>query len=377
MVIGFDASRAFVTERTGTENYSYYLLRALVTIDRENQYYVYTGKVSRELRVGQDEWPSNFRFVEIPLKKLWTQIGLAYRTWIDRLDLLFVPAHTLPVFKKPGLKTIVTIHDLGYEYLPSYHQFPQKYYLNWSTVYASGHSAKLIAVSKATKNDLISKLKCNPHKIEVIYEGVEAGKYQRKYEALRVKYVLEKYAINGNYLLSVGTIQPRKNYKRLIEAFTKISNSMELVIVGKKGWMWEEIIETPKKYGLQKKVKFLEYILDDDLIILYQNARCLVQPSLFEGFGLPILEAMASGCPVVTSNRSSLPEVVGDAGILVDPYNIDSIIDGIHKIISDQNLRDVLIAKGKNRVKEFAWEKAASRTLALFIKVKSESTGVI
>lgn len=427
MVIGFDASRAFVEQRTGTENYSYNLLRALSKIDRENQYIVYIRRVPREsqvLRVPQGEWSSNFHFVEIPLTRLWTQVGLAYRTWIDKLDLLFIPAHTIPIFGKPGIKTIVTIHDLGYEFLPQYHQFPQKYYLNWSTVYASKYATKLIAVSCATKNDLIKKLNCDPEKIEVIYEGVEAEKYQRKYEDAFVKNVLKKYAINGEYVLSVGTIQPRKNYINLIKAFknlesgipstrlragknpfnqvqgrhesrnnvipdpdlignpesikiNKNSDSLQLIIVGKKGWMWEEIMKYPKKLSIEDKVRFLEYVADTELGVLYKNALCLVQTSLYEGFGLPVLEAMASGCPVIASNTSSLPEVVGEAGILVDPNNINSITDAIIKVTSEQatlqqaqgKTSDKLKRLGLERVNEFTWRKTAEKTLELFEQV--------
>jgi len=270
----------------------------------------------------------------------------------------------------------VTIHDLGYEYLPQYHEFPQKYYLNWSTVYAVKNATRLIAVSKATKNDLIKKLHCPSRKIEVVYEGVEVERFQKKYSDGEVKEVLGKYGISGDYVLSVGTVQPRKNYKRLIQAFNKFLGyglrvtgfqNLQLIIVGKKGWMWEEILAEPKRLGIEGRVKFLEYVSDEDLPIIYQKAKCFVLPSLYEGFGLPVLEAMAAGCPVVASNTSSLPEVVREAGILVDPYNIDSIAEGITEILRYEDMEiQEMRKKGLERAREFSWEKAAGETLEIF-----------
>src|SRR3989344_7142103 len=177
MLIGFDASRAFVSEHTGTENYSLNLLRALAKIDRKNKYRVYVRgtfygygnearyvkrNTSNESGIVTDKhytknWPSNFEFVKIGPHRFWTQIGLAWETWKNPVDLLFVPAHTLPLLRNPKMKTAVTIHDLGVEYLPNYHQFPQKYYLDLASKYAASHADALIAVSKATKRDLVTR----------------------------------------------------------------------------------------------------------------------------------------------------------------------------------------------------------------------------
>jgi len=167
MVIGFDGSRAFGEERTGTENYSYQLLKALLQIDKKNTYRVYV----RSLPTTDYGLPQNAEFKVINWSRLWTQGGLALECLLNPPDVLFVPAHTMPVFRLPGLKTVVTIHDLGAEYLPQYHQFPQKYYLNWSTEYVAKHARRIIAVSESTKSDLLIKLKCDGEKIRVVYEG--------------------------------------------------------------------------------------------------------------------------------------------------------------------------------------------------------------
>lgn len=166
MVIGFDASRAFVEERTGTENYSYQLLKALLKIDRKNFYKIYVRSLPQD-----EQLPKNATFTVISWPRLWTQGGLALDCLKNPPDVLFIPAHTMPVIRRSNLKTVVTIHDLGAEYLPEYHQFPQKHYLNWSTVYAVKHATRIIAVSESTKRDLLTKLHCDGKKINVIYEA--------------------------------------------------------------------------------------------------------------------------------------------------------------------------------------------------------------
>jgi len=179
--------------------------------------------------------------------------------------------------------------------------------------------------------------------------------------------IREKYGIKGDYILSVGTLQPRKNYIRLIEAFSILqSTAYTLIIVGKPGWLFEEIYQAPKKFGVEKKVKFLNYVPDEDLPGLYKGASCFVLVSLYEGFGIPILEAMANSCPVVASNVSSLPEVVGDAGVLVDPYDIGDIAKGIKKAISQ---RKEFIEKGLKQSHHFSWEKCAKETLEVLKNV--------
>lgn len=183
--------------------------------------------------------------------------------------------------------------------------------------------------------------------------------------------IRKKYGISGDYILFVGTLQPRKNLVRLIEAFSRLNpKPYTLIIVGKPGWMYEEIYQAPKKFGVEEKVKFLDYVSDEDLPSLYQNARCFVLPSLYEGFGLPVLEAMSYGCPVVTSNTSSLPEAGGEAAIYVDPESVESIKEGILKVLNfTPRARQDLIKKGYDQVKKFSWEKCARETLKVLEEV--------
>lgn len=351
MNIGFDGSRAFNSSRTGTENYSYQLLKHLSEIDQTNHYYVY-------LRPGTTpgNWPDNFHFKTLPYPRLWTQIGLALQTFKDPLDVLFVPSHTLPLVRKPGLKTVLTVHDLGAEYLPAMHQFKQRLYLGLMTRFQLRSATRLIAVSKATKQDLTTRIGIPSRKISVIYEGFNDTLRHTKdhYDGLKSK-----------YLLFVGTIQPRKNLYRLIQAYRNANIGHDLVLAGSRGWMSDPIFqlgnETPG-------VHFLGYVPDSDLPKLYSGATAFVFPSLFEGFGLPVLEAFACDCPVLTSNSSSLPEVAGDAAIMVDPYSVEDIKRGLQKVV-DPATRQALIKKGRVQLKKFSWTRAAEETLALLKSV--------
>jgi glycosyltransferase involved in cell wall biosynthesis len=365
MFIGFDGSRINVAERTGTENYSLELLRHLLRIDQENRYLVYSRLPLKEVVA----WPANAQNKVIHWSRLWTQAGLALAIAKEQPDILFIPAHTMPVVHKPSLKSVVTIHDLGAEYLPQYHTFPGKLYLNRSTEFAAKHATHLIAVSEFTKNDLIKRFGVNPSRITVVYEGVDLAKINRPGNEQIVK-VKEKYQLNQPYILFVGTIQPRKNLVRLIEAFSRLNDkNINLVLAGKKGWISEEIYEAPNKFKVQDKVKFLGYIEEGDKPSLYAGAECTVLPSLFEGFGLPLLESMACQTPVVAANASSLPEVVADAGLLVDPLSVESIAQGLEKMLHDQELRQRSIIQGTARAQKFGWENAARQTLDVFHKV--------
>jgi glycosyltransferase involved in cell wall biosynthesis len=411
MLVGIDASRACVSQRTGTENYSLNLIRALGKIDQKNRYRLYLRgerlKVKGERgnlhltpnTLNLTDLPENFEKKVISLSRLWTQVGLAWEVLRNPPDLLFVPAHTLPaiavtlrhwkaglpVIRQPSLKTIVTIHDLGAEFLPFYHTFFGREYLLFATKYAVKNASALIAVSQATKKDLIEKLGADPEKIYVVYEGVDHERFKVQGERGKVEKVLKKYNISQPYFLFVGTVQPRKNLEKLIQAFSllvhssqfteetiKKSNStnyeprtLNLVIVGKRGWLYDRIYQTPARFGVKDRVKFLNYVNGDDLPALYSGCLAFVLPSLVEGFGLPALEAMACGAPVILSKTSSLPEIGGDAAIYIDPYCTKNIADNMAKVL-DLSLREKLRAKSLAQAQKFSWEKCATQTLEVF-----------
>lgn len=376
MIIGFDASRAFVSEATGTENYSLNLLRALAKVDRINRYKVYLRGNNTDL----GSFPANFEFRPIRPSRLWTQLGLALETWKNPVDFLFVPAHTLPILRNTRVKTVVTIHDLGVEYLPGYHQFPQRYYLDFASRYAARHAEGIIAVSAATKSDLVKRYGTSSKKIFVVHEGVDKAFFKPASKA-SVKGVVKKYKISDQYILFVGTIQPRKNLAMLIEAFAKVKGSgdLQLVIAGKLGWNWGEILAAPKKFGVERRVKFIGRVDNRDLPALYTGACVFAFPSLFEGFGLPILEAISCGCAVAASDIAPHREIVARLAIqnnfvpitLAKPKDIDGWVKILYQYISEYEKRSIFTTNKNLNLDMFSWEGAANGTLQVFEKILS------
>ena len=363
MRIGIDASRAFVEEPTGTERYSFEVITRLVALPeaRKHEWILYIRDVIPTEALAKWRDPSTslgMTIKRIGLPYLWTQVGLAARTWIDELDVLWVPAHTLPVFRRAGLRTVVTIHGIEYEWLPAYENVLQRWYLPLSTKYAVGGADKIIAVSEFTKRQLVERLNADPKKIDVVYEGVSQN---LKFEVRNSKSILSYYNLQKKkYLLFVGTIQPRKNLERLVEAFLRIKDDkLRLVICGKWGWGYEKLRDIQKR-----NIVFTGYVNDEERRVLLENALVYVQPSITEGFGLPVLEAMRAGVPVASSNGGALAEVVGDSGELFDPNDIDDMKNKIELAMGNKKL----IASGEKRAQEFSWEKAARKTYNILTK---------
>ncbi|KKU02746.1 MAG: AprM [Microgenomates group bacterium GW2011_GWC1_47_20] len=379
MRIGIDASRAFVENPTGTERYSYEVITRILQLPeaRKHEWILYTrnsppAAADPSLKFSQARGFAvregrgvSYKMRQISLPYLWTQIGLAWRTWTDNLDCLWVPAHTLPILRKPGIRTVVTIHGIEYEWLPAYENWLQRWYLPLSTQYAVRSATKIIAVSEFTKKQLIERLGADRNKINVVHEGVTNTSPSNPSPIIgegRKGEVLTKWGLKSKqYLLFVGTVQPRKNLERLIQAYSALSTkhlALRLVIAGKLGWMYDDVVEMAKKHG----VITTGYTSEAERYSLLGNALVYVQPSISEGFGLPVLEAMAAGVPVVSSNGGALAEVVGDAGVLFDPYDLSDIFDKLSLIVNSSKLRKELITKGHQRTKDFSWQMAAERT---------------
>src|SRR4030042_4045411 len=370
MIIGIDASRISKEIKTGTENYSSDLIKGLSLVDNKNPYVLYFNKIPQFFEISHP----NFSTKIIRSPRLWTQVRLAWECLLFPPDILFVPAHTIPVIRRPSLKTIVTVHELGAEFLEAYHQFPQKLYLNWSTEFVAKYATHLIAVSNSTKRDLMKTLKVPANRISVVYEGVNRGVFMPK-RTEEIDKVAAKYGLSEKYFLYVGTIQPRKNLARVIEAFAKANLSRtKLVLVGEKGWLSDNIYDMPRKLSIENKVKFLGFVPTEDLPALYSGAVAFVFPSLYEGFGLPILEAFACGCAVMTSNFGATEEIARRAAFLVNPKKIDGISEGFRNLAVDTDLRNKLRSLGFERIEDFSWEKTATETLKVFDKVYRKGT---
>ncbi len=362
MIVGIDASRAALGRHTGTETYAYHLIRAMAPLAaRDLRLRLYTHRSPRPAG-----WPDT-PFVEtrvIPFPRLWTHLRLSAELARRPPDVLFVPAHVLPLYCP--VPAVVTVHDLGYRYYPEAHTPFQRRYLDWTTRRHARLARRLIADSAATRDDLLRHYRADPARIRVVHLGVNP--------ALRPvadpSPVRRKYGLHNDYLLYLGTLQPRKNLLRLLDAFAQVSDRfpVDLVLAGGKGWLYESIFARARELGLGDRVRFPGYIPEADKAALLSGATAFVFPSLYEGFGLPVLEAMACGTPTLIANASSLPEIAGDAALRVDPLRVESIAGGLARLLADPALRRSLAEKGLRRVRQFSWHRAAEQTLQILLE---------
>jgi glycosyltransferase involved in cell wall biosynthesis len=285
-----------------------------------------------------------------------------------RLDLFHSPDFTLPPTAS-GVPTVLTVHDLSFVRDPESADERLRAYLNQVVPRSVRRASHVLADSHATRQDLIDLWEIPPEKITVIYCGVEP-RFRPVVDPavsadLRARYRLG----DGPYILSVSTLQPRKNYRRLIQAFAPLAArypDLSLVIGGGKGWKYEEILAEPERLGISGRVLFPGFVADADLPALLSAAALFAYPSLYEGFGIPILEAMACNTPVIASDRSSLPEVVGDAGLQVDALDVEGLTAGMERLLTDEELRARLIDRGADQAARFTWEHAARELLTIY-----------
>lgn len=380
MKITIDARPAML-QKTGIGHYTHNLVTQFVNISPEHHYYlcdVFAGMGFYNMfRVSKNQ-PSSELFLNIlkipfPFATLSRLLLLCWSklrreaTRIEETDLFF-GTDFRGIFKN-DLKTVITIHDMAHEYFPeAIRDASILYYLKEKLPEAARMAHQIIAVSETTRNDIIRFLGINPDKIRVVYNGVNSA-FRPVTDPALLRRTRERYRLPARFILYVGAIQPRKNVSGLVEAYAKICAEgglpHELVIAGGESWKSEGLKDRISSLGLQEKVHFIGYVSDEELPLLYNLADQLAFPSFYEGFGLPVLEAMACGIPVVTSKTSSLSEIAGDAAILVDPHSVDEIAGGIRRLIEDSDLRRICIEKGLERAKLFAWERCARETLTV------------
>ena len=361
MNIGIDA-RPLTYQMTGIGTYLKQLLDEMQKIDRVNRYYLISnGPISFNLKN-----PLWFK-VEGKIKKkmlstLWMQCKAPLLASKLKLDLFWGPRHHLPLLLPKKIKKMLTIHDIVHILYPGTMPLPhllvERLLMRWSALMADS----VIAVSFSTATGVQKAYKLSD-KIRTIHSGVpvlakDTHVGGRGYDRLPQK-----------YFLFVGTLEPRKNFERVFNAFESLqpeSHEVQLVIVGGKCWKNRKFLQRMKTHPLKSFIHLTGYINSAHLSKIYSQALCLLFPSLYEGFGFPIIEAMACGTPVITSNISSMPEVAGDAAVLVDPYDVDALAEAMHCVLTDKSLRDGLIKKGLERVKQFSWEKCAEETIRVY-----------
>jgi glycosyltransferase involved in cell wall biosynthesis len=320
----------------------------------------------------------NYQIKKITFPFFWTQTRFAWELLKENYDALWMPMQAIPYVKKNKLRTTVTIHDLAFKYFPQYYPKKDLYRLNLFTDLAVKKSDKIIAVSQSTKKDILKFYpKIKEEKIKVIHHGFDAGLFQKEIAEVEMNSILESYKLKAkSYILYVGAIQPRKNLENLIEAFEIVkckNNKVKLVIAGGQAWMAEKIMDRIANSSYKNDIVITGTISFKKIAVLYQNASVFVFPSLYEGFGIPVLEAQAAGVPVIASNNSSMveitticgsnPDILVQSAKLIDPENPDEISKAIYELSVDNAVRNEMIEKGYENIKRFSWDKCARETL--------------
>ncbi len=370
MRIGFNA-RYLQNTHSGIETYILNLLLNLKKIDKINEYLLFFGRnkpvpdIISEIDFDCDI--SSMHTGNQLKKALWEHLYLPNAIKRKGIDIFHEPFFVAPVFKK--CPTIITIYDLAFLRVPDAYNLRNKLYFKLFLEKSIISSDAIIAISNSTKEDIISVFPQSKNKVFVVYPGRDED-FRKVDDKERLNKVKDVYNIRGEFLLSVSLLSPRKNIINLIRAF-KIFRSRsrlneKLVIVGRKGWLWKDIFKEVSSSGLDDDIIFCGHIPKDHLIALYGASKAFIYPSFYEGFGLPIIEAMSCAVPVIASKSSSMPEACGDAAILVDPYNAGDLADAMENLCSDPSLQDALIKKGLRQVEKFSWVDTAEKTLKLY-----------
>jgi glycosyltransferase involved in cell wall biosynthesis len=384
MRIGIDYTAA-VRQGAGIGRYTRNLVQALLALDAENDYVLLSATGGLGAEPGVAEWATSVpwqtaattrrkvRAVNLPvsdrlLAVLWHRLRLPL--WAElacgRLDVFHSPDFTLPPLR--AARAVLTVHDLSFIRVPDSAASRLRAYLLQAVPRSVRRADVILADSQSTRSDVIELLRVDPGRVEVLYPGVEERFQPVPKDALAA--VRRRYCLPERFVLSLGTLQPRKNYERLIEAFALLRHEArteaKLVIVGGLGWMYEGIARRVAELELSDEVLFPGYVSDEDLPALYSLADLFAFPSLYEGFGLPALEAMACGTPVVASNVSSLPEVVGDAALTVDPLDVSALAEAMSRSLNDAGLRQEMVGRGLARARQFRWPDSAAQLLEVY-----------
>lgn len=373
--IAIDYTPAF-EQSGGIGRYVRELTAALASLDEAKAYRLFVSGVAASALPPAPAPNLQWRPTAIAprwLARIWqrARLPLPVELFTGKVDLFHATDFVLP-YTLQSTRTLLTVHDLSFVRVPEAASPPLKVYLDAVVPRSVARADHVLADSRATKNDLVELYKTPADKITVLYSGVDQRfrrvSDQQALDSTRAKYQLA----DVSYVLSVGTVQPRKNYSRAIQALAEVRATgidLHYVIAGAKGWLEDEMRETIVSAGMEDFVHILGYVDDADLPALYSGSRMLLMPSLYEGFGLPIVEAMACGLPVITSNISSLPEVAGDAAILVNPTDTVEIRDAMLAVESDSILRGQLVQKGYRQAAQFSWQRSAAQLLSVYMSL--------
>ena len=387
MKIGIDGSRAFIKNRTGIEEYSYQVIKHLTGI-LNGRVVLYVRKTNNlqlttnngNTKINDLELPKNWQVRIISFPRFWTQIGLSLEMLLHPVDALFVPAHTVPIIHPKN--TVVVIHGLEYEFCAKSYSLWDRIYMRASIKNSCSWASRIISVSENTKKDLINLYKVSKNKIEVIYEGWGSDKRQVTSDKGEISLSEDKTQMDtclmshvscrSKFLLFIGRIEERKNIVNIIKAFEILKERYDiphkLVLAGKPGFGYQDVKSQMSKAKCFNEIVELGFVSEQEKWELLKNADVFVFPTLYEGFGIPVLEAQSVGCSVVASDNSSIPEVVNNSAVLVNPQSPEEIAQGIYEIVSNESLKNAIIAKGLENVKRFSWEKCSNEIAEVLLK---------
>ena len=361
-------------QNSGTGFYIINLITGLLEVDEDNKYIIFGDKeiINKLVYINKKNFTlENAKFKSRIIRVFWQLFVLPFKLKKLKINVLHSTNYITPLFKF-NFKIIVTIHDLTFFLFPEMFTITKRLLFKFLIPFFIKRSDEIIVPSESTKEDILRLFKINQEKIAVTFESYPAY-YNSEINKLNSKAILEKYGIIKNYFLFVGMIEPRKNILSILKAFVELDSELDedLVIVGRKGWHYKEIekfMDDIKDKKLKNKIIFTGFVSELELVSLYQNATIFIYPSFYEGFGIPPLEAMICGAPVITSNTSSLPEVVGDAAIKINPYDYLELKEAIKFLKNNPQKRAELIKKGKNQAKKFSLNNFAINTINVYKK---------
>ncbi len=371
MRIGIDYTAA-INQSAGIGRFVRNLVRAVADTDHDNEYVLVHAAPNQgrtiEMPTAANITSRQLRFRERLMTILWHRLHLPVPIDLvtGPLDIFHSPDFVLPPVRR-GVR-IVTVHDLAFLIHPECADHHLREFLERAVPRSAAEADYIIADSENTRNDVICLLDAKPDRVFVVHGGVDSSFRPASSDA--VTEVRNTYELNDRYVLAVGVIEPRKNFPRLIEAYSRFrartGMDCQLVIAGGKGWLSEETFSQAERSPFPSDIRFTGYVPDKDLAALYTGAELFAYPSLYEGFGLPVLEAMACGTPVVCANTSSLPEFAGDAALLVSPEDSDAIADALEAVCTDSGIREGLTQRGTERAAEYHWERSAEKLVGIY-----------
>jgi glycosyltransferase involved in cell wall biosynthesis len=374
MRIGIDI-RLIGKNRTGDEAVFFNLVKNLAETDNNNQYFLFTDrdpKKDQDLKteIGKLNLKNNFKviFINSPNRFWWNLWALPHYLKKNPVD-IFHTQYIAPFWLPKNVKLVLTIHDISFNYFPQFVKYSDLFFLKTLIPRSLKMAAKVIAVSEFTKKEIEKYYHISSKKVVAIYNGVDFELFNKNITQIELEEIRKKYDLPEKFLLYIGTLQPRKNIPVAIEALKDLD--MPLVIAGNRNAhnFDKKIDATIEKLNLQECVLFPGWIDEEDKPALYKLAQCFVFPSLYEGFGITIIEAMATGIPVISSTASCLPEVGGDGAFFADPKNPQEFAKNISKAMTDESLRNSLVEKGIEVARKYTWRKNAEKTLAAYDSV--------